>query len=230
MSELTKQQREELKGIAAAIEAVGPLIEQVERLEGENAKLKRRVLKLQVNCLNVRDAHNTYRRTGLESDSEALQAAAGQCNTPDLIELPPHLEQQLTAAEERAGKLPKTADGVPVNIFAAVPATRLYWTYQSDKVYSGIVVGWMMQPEGPNSFILVDSEGDAEEFYKDETQCFSTEAAAQAAKPGACDCGICHGEGLIGNDGQTCPCIIAGCKKRHGRDEYMPSAAKQEGK
>jgi hypothetical protein len=33
MSELTKEQREELKGIAAAIEAVGPLVQQVERLE-----------------------------------------------------------------------------------------------------------------------------------------------------------------------------------------------------
>lgn len=37
-----------------------------------------------------------------------------------------------------------------------------------------------------------------------------------------CDCSICHGEGFVGRDGATCSCIIAGCRKRHGRDAYLP--------
>lgn len=40
-----------------------------------------------------------------------------------------------------------------------------------------------------------------------------------------CDCPECHGEGFIGPDGATCACIIAGCRKRHRRDEYLIAPA-----
>jgi hypothetical protein len=222
MSELSKQQREELKGIAAAIDAVGPLIQQVERLEGELhvlellyadaktaldvanenggslddnlwAEMKRqrdaaqqqltaaeeRMVKLQINCLAVRDAHNTYRRTGLESDSEALQTAAARCNTPDLIELPPHLKKQLTAAEERAkraeeiaGKLPKTKDGVPI-----VPDMTVFITH-GDGCDQRRVIG----PYGKLALLVHSPRSGGGSNHHLATDAYSTREAAQAAK------------------------------------------------
>lgn len=54
----------------------------------------------------------------------------------------------------------------------------------------------------------------------------ATSPAAPAAS--VCDCTICNGVGLTGPDGETCPCIIAGCAKQHTRDGYLkrvPAAA-----
>lgn len=31
----------------------------------------------------------------------------------------------------------------------------------------------------------------------------------------ACDCEICGGNGVAGDDGETCPCVIAGCQGYH---------------
>jgi hypothetical protein len=146
------------------------------------------------------------------------------------------LRQQLAAAEERAkraeeivAKLPTTRDGVLVP--RTEPDQFLYCPRgHKNAVHRSDVDVYCLGRDGQPCYSPpYQSDGSCGRHWKFE-ECFSTEAAAQAAKPGACDCGICHGEGLIGNDGQTCPCIIAGCKKRHGRDEYMPSAAKQEGK
>lgn len=46
--------------------------------------------------------------------------------------------------------------------------------------------------------------------------------APSAADSDMCDCSTCKGEGFVGRDGATCACIIAGCRKRHGRDAYLP--------
>jgi hypothetical protein len=40
-----------------------------------------------------------------------------------------------------------------------------------------------------------------------------------------CDCKACDGEGFMGHDGETCACIRNGCRKKHGRDKYLPRGA-----